>query len=338
VLQARAVPWIRGVGGGGLEDVQGWSAAALRLTKGPSSPVVTLADAPALVPPAALRLPALRDVTAAQVGFATFALLAAGLLLSIATTPDPHWWHLHFSRLGTFPVFSGYAFNATIVLTSAGVVLFAARLRVEMRRHAGTAVLVSRRSATVVPILIALLGIHLSVVGFVPVNLNEFLHDRGSTGAVFSFIAVLASSRWTLRGMHGAVARASRRVGAGLVATIAPYIGGFINLAAFELIVFTLVFWWLLLFARSIGRPADPPPQRTSARTGSIHQTIVVAPPAHPSHVAVATRGPVPARGLRPTARPRHSIRAQRRISRSQTPRQLDPEHRISRAAIPARH
>lgn len=76
-----------------------------------------------------------------------------------------------------------------------------------MRRHAGTAVLINRRSATVVPILIALLGIHLSVVGFVPVNSNEFLHDRGTTGAVFSFVAVLASRRWMLRGMHRIVAR-----------------------------------------------------------------------------------------------------------------------------------
>lgn len=266
--------------------------------------MVTLADAPALVRPFVLRLPALRELTATQVGFATLALLVSGLLLSIATTPDPQWWRLHFSRLGTFSVFSGYAFNATIVLTGAGVVVFAVRLRAEMRRHAGTAVLLNRRSATVVPILVALLGIHLSVVGFVPVNTNEFLHDRGSTGAVFSFIAVLASSRWMLRGMHRVVSRASRRVAVGLVATIAPYIGGFINLAAFEVIVFTLVFWWLLLFARAIGRPADVPERRVPARTGSTHRTVVVAPPARPEHVAVATRGPLPTHGLHSTTRP----------------------------------
>ena len=328
----------RGVGGCGLENVQGGSAAALRLTKGPSSPVVTLADAPAFARPSVLRVPALREITAAQIGFATFALLVSGLLLSIATTPDPLWWHLHFSRLGTFPVFSGHAFNATIVLTSAGVVVFASRLRAEMSRHAGTAVLLNRRSATVVPILIALLGVHLSVVGFVPVNSNEFLHDRGSTGAVFSFIAVLASSRWMLRGMHPVVACASRRVAVGLLATIAPYIGGFINLAAFEVIVFTMVFWWLLLFARAIGRPADVPAPRVPARTGSIHRTVVVAPPAPPEHVAVATRGPLPVHGLHSTTRPRRSIPTRRRVSRSQTPRQLDPEHPVLHLVGSVRH
>ena len=287
----------------------------------------TLAAAPALFRPSVLRVPALRGFTAAQVGFATLAVLVNGVLLSIATTPDPYWWRLHFGRLGTFPVFSGYAFNATLILTSAGVVLFAARLRVEMRRHAGTAVLLNRRSAIVVPILIALLGIHLSVVGFVPVNSNEFLHDRGSTGAVFSFIAVLASSRWMLRGMHHVVARASRRAAIGLVATIAPYIGGFINLAAFEVIVFTLVFWWLLLFARAIGRPADAPEPHVPGPAGSIHCTMVVAPPVAAERVAVATRSPLPAQRLHSTARPRRSIRSPRRVSRSQTPRPLAPEH-----------
>jgi hypothetical protein len=163
-----------------------------------------------------------------------------------------------------------------------------------MRRHAGTAVLINRRSATVVPILIALLGIHLSVVGFVPVNSNQFLHDRGTTGVVFSFVAVLASSRWMLRGMHRIVARASRRAAIGLVATIAPYIGGFINLAAFEVIVFTLVFWWLLLFARAIGRPEDAPEPRVPGPAGSVHRTMVVAPPVAVERVAVAARGPLP--------------------------------------------
>ncbi len=148
-----------------------------------------LADAPALPRPDVLARTLLRDSTASQIGFATAALLAVGILISIVTTPDPLWWQLHFSRLGTFATFSGYVFNATIVLTGAGVVVFGLRLRREMVRHAGTPVLTNRRAATVVPILVALLGIHLSFVGFIPVNSNEFLHDRSSTGAVFCFVA-----------------------------------------------------------------------------------------------------------------------------------------------------
>ncbi|MGZ8803956.1 MAG: hypothetical protein ACXWZG_01460 [Microbacterium sp.] len=296
--------------------------------KGQTAAVALLADAPALVRPAARPLAVLHSSRASHVGFATFALLAAGLLLAIATTPDPLWWHLHFSQLGTFTDFSGHVFNATIVATGVGVVLFALRVRAEMKRHAGTAVLTNHRSATVVPVLIALIGIHLSVVGFVPVNANEFLHDRGSTGAVFSFMAILASSRWMLRGMHRVVARTTRRVAIGLVLTIAPYIGGYINLAAFELIVFSLVFYWLLLFARTVGRPADEP-ARPAARTGSMHLTVVVPPRARSEHVAIAARGPLTSSAhVRTTRRPRPStVRTRRRTMGGQSARQPDPDH-----------
>lgn len=285
-----------------------------------------------------LRLPArpLAPFSAARaphVGMATFALLAFGLLLSIATTPDPLWWHLHFSRLGTFATFSGHVFNTTIVLTSIGVVLFALRVRAEMKPHAGTEVLVNRRAATIVPVLIALLGIHLSVVGFVPVNANEFLHDRGSTGAVLCFVGILASSRWTLRGMHRLVARATRRVSIGLVLTTAPYIAGYINLALFELIVFTLVFAWLLLFAGAVGRPAEADARR-AARVGTVEpsvleRTVVVRPRAVREHVAVSPRvSLVSTAHRRSSSGPRRAaLPLRRRTTRAQSSRQPDPEH-----------
>jgi hypothetical membrane protein len=294
--------------------------------KGQTSAVALIADALALPRPAARPLSVLGDSTASQIGYTTAALLAIGLLISIATTPDPLWWHLHFSRLGTFAAFSGYVFNATIVLTGLGVVMFALGLRREMRRHSGTAVLSNRRAASVVPVLVALLGIHLSFVGVIPVSTNEFLHDRASTGAVFAFIVILASSRWMLRGMHRVIARASRRVGLGLVATVAPYIAGFINLAAFELIVFAQVFYWLLLFARTIGRPADEPVRPAVTRLGSMQRTVVVAPRLRVDHVTVPAHGPIPSRP-RPAARPRHSVRPLRRMMRGQGARQPEPEH-----------
>jgi hypothetical membrane protein len=296
--------------------------------------VALLADAPALVRPlgparrASRPLSLLRDSTASQIGFATAALLAVGLLISIATTPDPLWWHLHFSRLGTFAVFSGYVFNSTIVLTGVGVVVFAHRLRREMKRHSGTPVLANRRAATVVPLLVAVLGIHLSFVGVIPVSTNEFLHDRASTGAVFAFIVILASSRWMLRGMHRVIGQVSRRVGLGLVATVAPYIAGFINLAAFELIVFAQVFYWLLLFARTIGRPADEPARSEPVRVGSMEVTVVVTSRPLAEHVGLTARGPQPVRQrLRPAVRPRRSVRSRRRVTRGQTARQPEPEH-----------
>ncbi|HEX5729902.1 DUF998 domain-containing protein [Microbacterium sp.] len=272
------------------------------------------------------RLRALHQNTrSTQVGFLTAAVLVGGTLLSILTTPDPLWWHLHFSRLGTFAVFSGYLFNSTLIATGVGVVLFGWRLRVEMVRHAGTAVLTSRRSATLIPILVVLIGIHLSFVGVIPQNTNEFLHDRASTGAVFSFTAILLSSRWMLRGMHRGVARASRRVGLGLVIAVTVYISGFINLAAFELVGFSLIFFWLLFFARNLGRPADEPRRVRSRRTGSMEETVVVAARRVDS-IPSAARGPVrgaPAVGTHP----RQSHRARRLLGGQRTTPQPALEH-----------
>ncbi len=295
-----------------------------------------LADAPVLLRPDVRLRALLSECTATQVGFTTAALLSIGVLISIVTTPDPLWWQLHFSQLGTFATFSGHAFNGTLVLTGAGVVAFGLRLRREMVRHAGTSVLSNRRAATVVPVLVVLLGIHLSFVGVIPVNSNEFLHDRSSTGAVFCFVVILASSRWMLRGMHQVMARASRRVGVGLVATLAPYIAGFINLAAFELIVFGQVFWWLLLFARTIGRPADEPPARVSSRTGSMQRTVVVAPPVGRDRVAVTGRElhHRTHSGLRAATHPAGTGSVRRMVSRTDTSQRSDAAQHRARGGL----
>ncbi|MGC5172056.1 DUF998 domain-containing protein [Microbacterium sp. DT81.1] len=276
-------------------------------------------------------------------------MLVAGILISIVTTPDPEWWQLHFSRLGTFRSFSGYSFNATIVAASVMLVLFAARLRIEMHRHAGTSVLTSRRAAHVVPALVALIGIHLSLVGFAPLNVNLFIHERGSSGAVLSFVSLLVSSRWMLRGMHRRVSIVTRGVGLALVFWGVIFGFGVINLAAFEFIVFSLMFAWLVAVTRNLGVPwqtaatAEPPaedevscPPVTGLRWTGVH--IVSAarrlrmhaqhsrvhrssrPPAHPDrrrrayHHAAETRPP---RGFAGSGAPVRSARSMRSVRRS---------------------
>ncbi|MGC5225282.1 DUF998 domain-containing protein [Micromonospora sp. DT81.3] len=227
-----------------------------------------IAVAPPYIPRRASPLPAvLRRTSPTQAVAAAAGVLVVGILLSIVTTPDPDWWQLHFSRLGTFRSFSGYSFNATIVAASVMLVLFAARLRLEMQRHAGTAVLTSRRAAHVVPALVALIGIHLSLVGFAPLNVNLFIHERGSSGAVLAFASLLASSRWMLRGMHRRVAIATRRVGASLVFWGVLFGFGVINLAAFEFVVFSLMFAWLVAVTRQLGVPSEKASRSVKPRT-----------------------------------------------------------------------
>lgn len=261
---------------------------------------MTLIDAPAIVYPT-LRLPAVTmRTTPTQAVIAAAAVLTIGSLISILTTPDPLWWHLHFSQLGTFSAFSGYAFNATIVAASAMLVLFAVRLRLEMVRHAGSPALSHRRAPHVVPGLVALIGIHLSLVGFAPLNVNLFVHERGSSGAVLSFAALLVSSRWLLKGMHRRVARATRRVLVALGVFGTLFATGVINLAAFEFIVFALMFAWLVVMTRQLGIPpeAEVPPTEPS-----LAADVPFTPRRSADHVASAARA-LPSEARRPQAHP----------------------------------
>ena len=74
-----------------------------------------------------------------------------------------------------------------------------------------------------------------------------------------SFASLLVSSRWMLRGMHRRVAVATRRVGVSLVFWGVFFGFGVINLAAFEFIVFSLMFAWLVVLTRQLGVPSDAP-------------------------------------------------------------------------------
>lgn len=276
---------------------------------------MTLIDAPALVYPTMIRLTALtRRTTPTQAVVAAAAVLTIGSLISILTTPDPLWWHLHFSRLGTFAVFSGYAFNATIVAASAMLVLFAVRLRVEMVRHAGSSVLSHRRAALVVPGLVALIGIHLSLVGFSPLDVNLFVHERGSSGAVLSFAALLVSSRWLLKGMHRRVARATRRVLGALGVFGTLFATGRINLAAFEFIVFALMFAWLVVMTRQLGVPSEVEPTPAGTRIADL---ATISPRKSADHVVSAARA-LPTEAHRPHVHPtwRPPVRAGHPIRR----------------------
>ena len=290
-----------------------------------------------------------RHATAAEAGYLTSAFIAIGILISIVTTPDPLWWHLHFSRLGTFAVFSGFAFNATIVISGALVVYFATRLRAEMVRHAGTAVLSNRRAATVVPLLVGVIGVHLSMVGIFPLNVNEFMHDRGPQGALLAFLGILASRRWVLRGMHRAVAKTTRRVGITLSGTIIGFATGILNLAAFELLVFSLMFLWFLMLARNIGRPvaAPVPPRAPQRRTRAPrrplrHVGLHASPPrmihhapAHSRHAGAASSSvgsPSAMALLRTRMQPRHRARSRRAPARGYAVSADADHHHSSRA------
>lgn len=239
------------------------------------------------------------------------AVLLGGIGVSIATTTDDSWWRTYFSALGTFADFSGAAFNVTLITTGLLITLMVTRVHSELK----SLVLVrGRRPSRIFIGLLGSTGIHLTAIGVVPINVNQFLHERAASGVMLSFLSLLVTVFFLRRHVPAALRRATYGAAGALAVAIPIFVMGIMNLAAFEVIGFALIFGWLSVLSRSIGRlirelDADEPeilgsddeqlPVRTcrAARGGS------AAPASRPAAIL----------RLRPAPRP-EPARAQREI------------------------
>lgn len=214
---------------------------------------------PTLAPPSvsSLALPlSLRHAVAVASWFCSrrlailvMTVLAIGVTLSILTTPDHEWWRLHFSKLGTFADFSGYVFNGTLMLAGLIIVWFATRVRGELRR---LATLHPRLPARTLPLLMASVGLNLLLVGVVPVNTNEFLHDRAASGLMASFLAILVTTLRLWRNTPSRLLTATIAITVGLSVVIVGFVLGVLNLAALEIVGFGMIFVWIGIFTQSV--------------------------------------------------------------------------------------
>lgn len=248
-------------------------------------------------------------------------LTVLGSLTSIMTTPDPNWWQLHFSQLGTFHVFSGYMFNGTLIATGTLIVAFSFRVRRVLLTARRQERLRSVRAPRVFAILVASVGFHMAMVGFIPVNQQQFLHDRAATGMTLSFAALLILTPWLMRGLPARLTRATGAIAIILVAGATVFIFGIINLAAFEILAFGLMFSWIGVFATCV----------ETRHTPVVGPVVAVTPPA-----SVPAPAPVSRRDVA-TGRPRRPVvvvsrRVRRGAPDGSAARALPPDTR--RAAV----
>lgn len=187
------------------------------------------------------------------------AVLVTGIMVSIVTTTDQTWWQSMFSALGTFDDFSGYVFNVTLFLAGAGITIVGFRVAAELRRISARR---ARKRSGMLTILVVSAGIHLAGVGLMPVNVNQFLHERAASGVMLSFLCILATTASARRHIPPQLVRATWIVAAVLVAAIALFVTGVINLALFELAGFGLIFVWLHVMTHSLGRALMTPQQQ----------------------------------------------------------------------------
>jgi hypothetical membrane protein len=183
------------------------------------------------------------------------AFIVIGTLTAMVTTPDPQWWMVHFSQLGTFDNLSSWVFNGTLIAGGLLVTTFAVYIANDMSALTEAGVLTHPHGAKVVPALFVVMGVMLACVGIFPVDVNLALHNLSASGMAAMFLVLLISGPILLRGMPRTYFVSSWAfLGATLLSVIlfVPAVGYF-SLTAFEIIVFALIFGWIAVFIRFLG-------------------------------------------------------------------------------------
>lgn len=239
-------------------------------------------------------------------------VLTGGIAVSAATTTDPLWWQLHFSRLGTFHNASGAVFNGTLVAAGLVVAVFARSAGRELRRLESHSV--RRGTGLTARILFTGVGVNLALVGMVPLNSNKLLHDHVAAAMVLSFGALLLSSPWLMHRMPRLLVVTTGVVFVYLFVGGWLFVSATINLALFEVVAFSAMFSWTGVLLGCMRRGARVTPRRgvPDACSRSARRHRPARPAAAPRPALRASRPAaraLPPRGCRESAAPRGSAR-----------------------------
>lgn len=180
------------------------------------------------------------------------AFAVVGILTSMLSAPDPHWWQQHLSALGMTQSVSSLAFNITLIV--AGVIVTAiARYATDARGIDDP----RRRSAVLrVRVGLILIGVLLACVGIFTLNISVTLHNVSAVGMVLVFALVV----FWVRGALPAAPRSFFVLGYVFFGTIVLmlvfFAVGYYVLTAAELVAGVLVFSWLIVYLRVSGAAA----------------------------------------------------------------------------------
>ncbi len=224
----------------GLPVITFWSVVLMAVTLGLSTYLVYLS---------------VSHMTTQRMSSLLMAFIVIGTLTAMVTTPDPEWWAVHFSHLGSFDALSSWVFNGTLIAAGLLVTTFAVYIANDMRVLAAAGVLENPRGPRIVPALFVVMGIMLACVGIFPVDVNLALHNLSASGMAAMFLVLLIGGPSILRGMPRTYFVASWAFLASMVVSVILFIPaiGFFSLTAFEIIVFALIFGWIAVFIRFLG-------------------------------------------------------------------------------------
>ena len=227
----------------GLPVIAFWSVVLMAVTLGLSTYLTFLSSS---------------TVTTQRMSSLLMAFIVIGTLTAMVTTPDPEWWMVHFSQLGTFDDLSSWVFNGTLIAGGLLVTTFAVYIANDMTALTASGVLEGHTGPRVVPALFVVMGVMLACVGVFPVDVNLLLHNVSASGMAAVFLVLLISGPRLLRGMPRSYFVASCVFLAATVASVALFIVRYFSLTAFEILVFALIFGWIAVFIRFLSAAGRP--------------------------------------------------------------------------------
>jgi len=222
----------------GLPIVTFWAVVLMAVTLGLSTYFVYLSSS---------------SITTQRLSALLMAFISIGTLTATITTPDPDWWSVHFSQLGTFDDLSSWIFNGTLIAGGLLVTTFAVHISRDLAALAAAGTLAYGGVARFVSTAFVIMGIMLAFVGIVPVDVNLLVHNLSASGMAVAYLVLLIAGYRVLRGMPRAYFVAASTFLAATVVSIVLFAVGYFSLTAFEIIVFALIFGWIAVFIRFLG-------------------------------------------------------------------------------------
>lgn len=203
-----------------------------------------------------------------------------GTLTAMATSSDPAWWEYHFSQLGTFGDRSSSLFNLTLIIAGFFVTTFALYLQRDLQVLVDRRVLANPRAPRTVSVYFVVMGVMLACVGIFPLTVSVLLHNLSASGMAVTFLVLLFSSPWVLKGLPGRFFLVSGGFAVALIVGALLFEPiGYYNLTAFELVAFAIIFAWIAVFIRYISALTEQTAYRAAG-------AVPDAPPASPGGAA----------------------------------------------------
>ena len=193
------------------------------------------------------------SITTPKLASLLVVFMSITVLTSMATSQNPQWWEIHFSQLGTSNDFSSAMFNIALVVAGTFVITFAMYVFRDLGTLVRQGVLAHAWAPRLVSVVFVVMGVLLACVGLFPFDVNLLMHNMSAIGMSLSFLALLISAPWVLRGMP-------KRFFVFCTGAIVVLLGGALlfepigywNLTAFELVAFSTIFGWIAVFIRFV--------------------------------------------------------------------------------------